>query len=429
MLTTRYILDEAHLKHYDERLKSWASSQPVKTLPSTLYPWTQTAKAGAVTCWPVGGTELKPTVDYIFTETPPSNGQPKAPDNPSTITGVSSVKATRCGKNLCPLVGDSSSSYISVSFTDNGEFVFNGSYAGLVDVYVFNKTYDIKLFPDYLERGKTYTFSLQGDNSSVKFQVYVYQSNNYGGAVVSIVPGESRTYTIPDTQSMILRFSIPANTVLNNAKFKLQIEEGSSATEFGPYAGTDYTIPLGNTYYGGSVDLATGVMTVTWVEYIVTGLEDWSNFEGISGGLVDTHFVAPDKPQMSSILNATTRNCSHFVFSSSNIANTFYTWQTSWRFGVRLDPDDYANVAAFKSWLAGQYTAGTPVTLTYQLATPYTVQLSPVQISALAQTDKFTPKLNTVYSNQSAVQVGYVKSPIREEYELTQAIVAQGGNI
>ena len=77
-------LNEADLSRYDPKLKEWISAQPVKTLPSTLYPWTLTAKAGAVTCWPVGGTELKPTVDFLFSETGPASGD-KGPDNPSTI--------------------------------------------------------------------------------------------------------------------------------------------------------------------------------------------------------------------------------------------------------------------------------------------------------------------------------------------------------
>ena len=85
----------------------------------------------------------------------------------------------------------------------------------------------------------------------------------------------------------------------------------------------------------------------------------------------------------------------------------------------------------FKEFLSSQHSNGTSVICVEKVADSdiFTIQLSPTSISALAQTDKYTPRLNTVYTDAQAVQVGYVKSPIREEFELQQAIVTQGGNI
>ena len=42
-----------------------------------------------------------------------------------------------------------------------------------------------------------------------------------------------------------------------------QIELGSTATAYSPYIGTTYPIPLGQTVYGGTLDVLTGVLTVT----------------------------------------------------------------------------------------------------------------------------------------------------------------------
>ena len=405
-----------NLERYDSKARNEAEEE---YMPKDSGNWQKTEKAGAVSFYPVENSLLEGTVDFLFSETGPASGD-KGPENPSTISGVSSVKVTRCGKNLCPLIGESSSSYISVSFTDDGEFVFNGSYIGLADVYVFNKPNNKNLFPNYLERGKTYTFSLQGDNSSVKFYVYRYYTTNYGGAVFSIAPGESRTYTIPDTQSMILRFSIPANTVLNNAKFKLQIEEGSSATEFEPYAGTDYTIDLGSTFYGGTLDVASGVMTVTFAGIVLDGSENWSLVGSGTYYRYKMTMTSP-APVGSALAPVYTREkCTHFdiqnnvsydsqhaIVSGNGI--TIFTTQTS--------------LESFKQWLAAQKAAGTPVCLVWPLATPYTAQLDSVSISALAQTDKCIPRLNTVYTDADTIQIGYMKSPQRTEQELTQAIL------
>lgn len=418
-------VDLAGLARYKSDFDAWARGA---LLPKdAAFARVRTAKAGAVSFYPVQETPLDVSVDFMFSETPPASGD-KSPTNPSTISGVSSVKVTRCGKNLCPLVGDSSSSYISVSFTDDGEFVFNGSYVGFASVYVFNKPNNKNLFPDYLERGKTYTFSLQGDNSSVIFRVYRYYTNNYGGAVVSIAPGESRTYTIPDTQSMILRFEIPANTVLNNAKFKLQIEEGSSATEFEPYAGTDYTLPLGSTYYGGGIDLATGLMTVTHEAIVFDGTEIWFLAAPVSNQTVNLFYIrigsTNPHPYGNSI--AADECCTHFNYNSASVPNIPAIRGTRSFVYLSFDQPD---VATLKSWLATQYSNGTPMVFVYGLETPYSIQLAPAQILSLSQPDKYVPRLNTVYSDQSAVQVGYLKHPSAASSELRNALVSLGGGI
>lgn len=294
-------LDEAGLAHYDPKLKEWISSQPVKTPPSSLYPWTLTDKAGAVTCWPVGGTPLKPAVDFMFTETGPAEGT-KAPDNPSTITGVSSITVTHC--------------------------------------------------------------------------------------------------------------------------------ESVGVDE------TAYTISLNGTYCGGSLDLATGVMTVTHQYIVLTGAEGynwgitnnqpaegWSriSFTGIMGATA----FPPPKGQ-----TATSQVCTHLPYLRSYNGESTHFYLYDGGGIVIVFPDADITLAEWNSWLAAQYANGTPVTFAIELKNPSTtVQLTPQQILSLTQSDKYTPRLNTIYSDQTSVQVGYVKSPIREEFELQQAIVGLGGDI
>ena len=96
-------LNESGLSTYDSDLKEWISSQNSKIIPSSIYPWTKTIKASAVSCYPVGETELKPIVDFMFKEVLPSGT--KGPSNPSTITGVSSVGVRHLGANLAYSVG------------------------------------------------------------------------------------------------------------------------------------------------------------------------------------------------------------------------------------------------------------------------------------------------------------------------------------
>lgn len=142
---------------------------------------------------------------------------------------------------------------------------------------------------------------------------------------------------------------------------------------------TDYTIALGDTYYGGTMDVATGVLTVTHV------------------------MVEPDS--LSYDISAHPADTGDFQYTDT-LGRTVTTD------GTTLTISDTAG---------GQ--------IVYNLATPETVQLTATQIYSLSQVDEYTPRLNTIYSDQQSVQVGYAKSPIYTESELTNAIISLGGNI
>ncbi len=70
-------------------------------MEASEWNWQKTKKNALVQFKPVPESDLEPVVDFMFTETPPASGE-KGPSNPSTITGMSSAKVTRCGKNLLP---------------------------------------------------------------------------------------------------------------------------------------------------------------------------------------------------------------------------------------------------------------------------------------------------------------------------------------
>ena len=239
-------LNESGLAHYDGLIKSWTTykSGTVEGLEPLLN-WQRTADAASVTCYPVPVSPLEPLVSFMFTETPPLDGNPKSPTNPSTITGVSSVTVTRC--------------------------------------------------------------------------------------------------------------------------------EAAGVDE------TDYTVALGGDCYGGSLDVATGVLTITRV------------------------MVEPDS--LSYDISAHPAGTSDFQYTDT--------------FGRTVSTD--GTTLTISDTTGGE--------IVYNLATPETVQLSPTQIYSLSQADDYTPRLNTVYSDQQSVQVGYPKSPIQTELELTNAIISLGGNI
>ena len=212
------------------------------------------------------------------------------------------------------------------------------------------------------------------------------------------------------------------------------MELASTATSFEPYSGTDSTLPLGSTYYGGTVDLATGVMTVTHQFDSITSCY----MLDVYSGFTQTETTAAVFVSVSETPDHSVNPAGSNMFEPGD-TNTGYN-QYGWR-GSGAAKICKCSFSKSSLGLSGTVTAEqavtaanallaeTPLEIAYKLATPYTVQLTPTEILSLTQTDKYSPRINTIYSDASAVQVGYVKSPIREEYELTQAIVAQGGNV
>lgn len=408
-------MDEAGLARYHDKLRNWAIGARPRRIPSTLYPWTLTEKAGAVTCWPVGGTRLEPAVDFLFTETPPAEGD-KGPENPSTISGVSSVKVTRCGKNVLKPAAPESVVKQGVTITTAGD-----------GVYTLNGTSDGQVFhqigrfgENWFQEGVPYTISSSPSDQNAQFQMWVSNSA-YGGGYL----GKQSTKTPTKTLVSNVAIYIPAGAVLNNVTCCPQIEYGSQATTFEKGEGEQAALPLGSTYYGGTVDVATGVMTVTYRGLVFTGTENWTNFYTPGTGRIQLSLAdyPPYGPQ------GNFGKCTHYPYIASNTDTSPHITIYSGSDNLLCLYDDFSSLQAFKDFLVDQYNNGAPVTVAYLLKTPYIVQLSPTEILSLTQTDKYTPRLNTIYTDAQAVQVGYVKSPIREEQELTQAIVSQGGNI
>ena len=64
-----------------------------------------------------------------------------------------------------------------------------------------------------------------------------------------------------------------------------------------------------------------------------------------------------------------------------------------------------------------------------KLAIPYTVTLTPAEILSLTQSSVYDPRVNTVYSDAQAVQVGYLKHPSAASSDLRNAVVSLGGGV
>lgn len=399
------------LAHYDEKIKEYAKDHCAVLEDAN---WQKTGTAGAVSFLPAPEMQLDPVVNFKFTETAPASGT-KGPDNPSTITGVTQAKVTRAGKNLLPFPYEGSageSNGIVWTVNADGSIVANGTATADSGFSIVQSHHN-----NIVKMGVTYTIS--GCPSGGSTNTYCIR---FGDSVGASDTGNSVTFVADaGIVGKSIWIKITSGTTVSNLVFKPQLELGSTATSFEPYAGTDYTVQLGDTYYGGSVDFSTGIMTVTHTSVALDGTETW--YGGAQDSDQGYHGFACNVPSGPANL---TQVCTHFEYSNS--------LSTAFQHFVVVGPGVHffatqETTTAFKAWLADQYTAGTPVTICYTLTTPYTVQLTPTQIKSLSALSKYEPRTNTVYSDQESVQVGYPKSPIATDTELTNAIISLGGNV
>lgn len=295
------------------------------------------------------------------------SGDP-SPTNIRPISGWTEEVITRCGKNLL----DKASGKIAEV---NPRFIAFG-----VDNFSDTKPNgSIKL-----ESG-TYTFSTSGSLSTNLEAIAVFNSSNER---IGIAYNNTKlTFTVTTTDFFKISLSVMAGDFTNWDNYNLQLEQGTTATTYEPYAGTTYTIPFtdsqGNPVevYGGSVDVVNGSLTED-----VNFYDDLKNvvFELSANG----QYYWSRSSTIPYALSQSDGMCSHFKFSSSGdvFCGTsdatghyilFYKSKIDSALGI-------SSVAEFNTWLANQSTNGTPVQLWYKLATPNApIQQQPTSIKSL----------------------------------------------
>ncbi len=165
----------------------------------------------------------------------------------------------------------------------------------------------------------------------------------------------------------------------------------SQYTSFEPYAGKTYTLALGDTIYGGTVDFDSGVCSVIY-GYADMGDIDWTY------DLTANVFVSSD---IDNLKDKTYTADDGLLCSIYSIANVVASEMPDCTMRYRDDPQHpnriivkdtrYDDATAFKTAMDG-------VQLVYELATPTTIQLTPEQIQLLKGQ-------NTLYASTGDISV------------------------
>ena len=153
-----------------------------------------------------------------------------------------------------------------------------------------------------------------------------------------------------------------------------------------------YTINLGGTYYGGVLDVTSGVFTGTHLTYILPTTEAFTQW-------YNRQIVVVNPPNIIQTIQSVLNVYGDVLKATSSTLDDFACWHRYRNVNI-IVPDDYT-VADYNSNIAG-------TKIVYPLETPFTVQLTPQQISTLLGNNTFfadTGDINLTYRANGALYV------------------------
>ena len=301
------------------------------------------------------------------------SGDP-SPTNKRPISGWDSVAVEQSGKNLF-----------------NPNLVVGPAYVVNADGSIKVTTSDARgwseLNPIPIKAG-TYTFSWLGYSngavSTIKLSTDGYTTDYY------LTAGTPRR-TITMAEDGYFKIKVGTSASSYPVTVKLQLEVGSTATDYEPYEGETITTNLGQTVYGGVLDVISGKLTInkamvdmgslTWT--LRTGWGDGSRFlsNAISDKKAGSYNIISS--QYKTVQNRDSITATGQIAPANNSSST----------DIVVRDDRYSTASAFKTAMNG-------VQLVYELATPTEITLTPTEVKSLLGS-------NNVWSESGTVEVEY----------------------
>ena len=273
-----------------------------------------------------------------------------SPSNPLPISGWDEVKVSDVGKNL----GQPPQQGV-YRFSDG---IFDPSNTN----YAYSKS---KVM------GNTqYTVSIQNVGQYWGI-VYLDDNENFISSIYSMTLPQTVT-TPSNCRYLIAETGGAENPITPSTIGNVQIEAGRTATTYEPYNGVTTTISLGQTVYGGEVDVVNGVLTVDKA-IIDLGDMEWryqstnARFVTYDISSVSKYPSSNDTP--SNIICSCYANNSYKDYTDGQIAQS----NTG---NVFVKNSNYTDASAFTTAMTGQK-------LVYELATPIIINLTPSLIKSL----------------------------------------------
>lgn len=330
------------------------------------------------------GTEGLGIAAITYFEPQQSGTGDPSPTNIRPITGYEELHIIRSGKNL---------------FNGTIQNIGLGNVTGVGEAVSISDTR--RGFYTFVAPG-TYTISRTAINTD-RFRVGCTMELPTSGMPVDSIrnfdSALSGTIIVPEGYKYIVVYLSNSSESITASNYQLEI--GDIATSRENYRSNTYTAQIGQIVYGGEFDWTTGKLISKWAGYNFTGEETFSqqtiNLTGASSFYIDRELLSLPKGK-----NATIKS-SHLVSKTAGASGTtmnaisFNTTLANILFNINQTVCG-TTIDTFKAYLSAQATAGTPLQMIYELATPVEIQLTATQISELENFNALRGDGNNIYA-------------------------------
>lgn len=340
--------------------------------------------------------------------------------------------------NICPISG-----FTGMTISRTGVNLLEelkSSYTGSVTAYFKDLCVNKGDFNSItLEVGRTYTFSANITSSAEPFNMSVGTGSGRYQRDIANVTGltsgrVSITFTPTEYDLAVgnifavrpVRYS--SSTTFTYTVTDMMLEVSDSVSTHSDYSAEEYDVDWSSeagTVYGGTLDVTTGVLTVTHVTDVVSNLT------------VSTAFTTGTKTCMVrySLSNTSTTvaySTKHRAISNMGVEATAYygtirvndSGSTSVDFAITPDGTLLSVYDSDLTLTAETFaTKYANMQVCYPLATPVTYQLTPIDITSVSG------ETNTVWCDTGDVTVTYSEDLLTAYNRLATAIVALGGTL
>ena len=276
------------------------------------------------------------------------------------ITGVTGASVTRTGKNL-----------VDMSFLAFDDSDYSHSHA-------MNESGATELVNAVAELiGKTIYYSCEttgtGQPGGQKIGSFRFMHNTT--TVISFTPNASKVITTFDP-SEITSVIIYGST-LGGSATDFMFNLGDTAEPYEPYTGTTVNVDWeteAGTVYGGTLDVVSGLLTVTQIATVYDGSNDeaWANRGSDTQHEISNANISLYDDAISSMYPVNAVN----GWQTLDVGEIGYTSTNRSLFRIKTD-----SAVSLSDWKT--YLSNNPFTLVAKLATPVEYTLTPQQISTL----------------------------------------------
>lgn len=339
---------------------TWSSQKIVDTLCPPF-----TVSGAIVQCTPVANYPLGVQVE--ITPTQEGTGDP-SPENVRPIVGWEQVNIWRDGKNLL-----NEQSYIKGIW--NTDFSIGTT---TDDRYVSWKT--------FLSKGN---YLLSSNVPLTIVRAFSSFDNSAQITVGSLSITNVTSYDINMSTGGYLYLSTRRHDEAPFDIANVQIHLSVTSTSYEPYRGQTYTIQLGQTVYGGALDVNTGTLTVTHKHFSLP-ISEMNNSENYPGWIDVEDLEECAIPDFDGLVQNTIANCLNKIRINTKYQDKkIYGTSTAWGMTQSELKAAYPDLVC---------------EIIIPLLAPPTIQLTLQQILALSGT-------NTLYANVGDITVTGVSDP------------------